>query len=131
MAVSSIHNGWRYEPSSTRLSIYYRGTRGASTTATGSAFTGTMTSTGLLTASAAVTVTTGNLTNTADDHRVTAGNVRLGAINTFASTEPTSALVMKSGTAFAGAITTSGGLQSNDTTVQKVIADGTVNNVET
>jgi hypothetical protein len=27
MAVSSIHNGWRYDPSNSRLNFYYRGTR--------------------------------------------------------------------------------------------------------
>jgi hypothetical protein len=27
MAVSSIHNGWRYDPANSRLDIYFRGTR--------------------------------------------------------------------------------------------------------
>jgi hypothetical protein len=38
---------------------------------------------------------------------------------------------MKSGTAPAGAITTSGGIFSSDTVVRKIIAAGTVSNVET
>ena len=56
--------------------------------------------------------------------------ITLGAHSAFATTEPTSAIIFKSGTAFAGAITTSGGLQSSDTVVTKVIAAGTVSNVE-
>jgi|CXWL01.1.fsa_nt_gi hypothetical protein len=68
---------------------------------------------------------------TAGDMRVTAGNLRLGAVETFGTTEPTSAVVMKTGTAPAGAITTSGGLFSAATVVQKIIAAGTVSNVET
>ena len=63
--------------------------------------------------------------------KVTAGNLRLGAISAFATTEPTSAVVMKAGTAPAGAITTSGGIFSSATVVRKIIADGTVSNVET
>jgi hypothetical protein len=38
---------------------------------------------------------------------------------------------MKTGTAFAGAITTSGGIQSTDTVLTKIIAAGTVSNIET
>lgn len=59
------------------------------------------------------------------------GNVRIGAISTFGTTEPTSSLVMKSGTAFAGAIATSGGIGSTDTILQKIVAAGTVSNIET
>lgn len=78
-----------------------------------------------------ITASTGNIVATAGDLRVTAGNARLGAVSAFATTEPTSALVMKAGTAPAGAIATSGGLFSSATVVQKIIADGTVSNVET
>ena len=59
------------------------------------------------------------------------GNVRLGVVSAFATTEPTSWLVCKSGTQPAGAVATSGGVGANDTTVQKIIAAGTINNVET
>ena len=111
--------------------MYYRGTRGGHINATGASFTGTQTVAGLLTASAALTVTTGNTTTTAGDERVTAGNIRLGAVEAFGTTEPTSAIVFKSGTAFSGAITTSGGIQASDTVLRKIIAAGTVSNVET
>lgn len=84
-----------------------------------------------ITAGTGMTVTTGNSVVTAGDLRVTAGNERLGVVSTFASTEPTSALVMKTGTAPAGAIATSGGIFSSATVVRKIIADGTVSNVET
>lgn len=59
------------------------------------------------------------------------GNFRAGPVNAFATTEPTQALVMEAGTAPAGAITTSGGLFSSATVVRKIIAAGTVSNVET
>ena len=58
-------------------------------------------------------------------------NVRVGTISPFATTEPTNAIVFKQGTAYAGAIATSGGLQSSATVVTKIIAAGTVSNVET
>ena len=73
---------------------------------------------------------TGNVVQTNGDHRLTAGNYRAGAVSAFATTEPTSAIVFKQGTAFAGAIATSGGLMSNGTVLRKIIADGTVSNVE-
>lgn len=55
----------------------------------------------------------------------------LGTVSAFGTTQPTNALVMRAGTAPAGAITTAGGLFSSTTVVQKIIADGTVSNVET
>lgn len=73
----------------------------------------------------------GNVTAIDGDVRVTAGNVRLGAVSAFATTEPTSWAVFKQGTQPVGAIATSGGIGANATTVQKIIAAGTVNNVET
>jgi len=149
MATSSIHRGFKFDRTNARLNLLFNGTTGAHYNATAFTATGTFTATGavtmsaaatvgttltvtgLLTASAAATVTTGNLTTTAGDNRVTAGNVRLGAVATFGTTEPTSWIVFKSGTQPAGAITTSGGLGANDTTVQKIIAASTINNVET
>jgi hypothetical protein len=79
--------------------------------------------------SAGVTLTTGDLTVTAGDAHVTAENLYLGAETAFATTEPTSAIIFKQGTAFAGAIGTSSGIQSNGTLLRKVIADGTLSNV--
>lgn len=106
MAVSSIHNGWRWDRANSRLDVYYRGTR-----------------VGHFNASLFLVAV--------GDIRATLGNIRLGAVETFATTEPTQWIVFKSGTQPAGAITTSGGLGANDTTVQKIIAAGTINNVET
>lgn len=91
----------------------------------------TVTAGGLTVTAGGATITAGNLVTTAGDNRITAGNVRLGAVSAFGTTEPTSWIVFKSGTQPAGAITTSGGLGANDTTVQKIIAAGTINNVET
>lgn len=131
MAVSTIHNGFRWDRDNARLDVYYRGTRIGHFNSSGFTSVLAIAATTTVTAGTGLTVTTGNTTNTAGDVRVTAGNVRLGVVSTFMTTEPTSALVMKSGTAFAGAIATSGGIQSTDTVVTKIIADGTVSNVET
>lgn len=130
MAVSPTHNGWRWDPANTRLDYYYRGTRighiasGGLTSATALAATTT------ITAGTGASVTTGNSVNTAGDERITAGNLRLGAVSAFATTQPTSAVVMKVGTAPAGAIATSGGVFTDGTTVKKIIAAGTVSNVQ-
>lgn len=91
---------------------------------------GTFTSTGALVGSAAVT-STGVLT-ASDEVRVANGkNIRVGTISAFTTTEPTNAIVFRTGTEFAGAITTAGGLMSSNTVLRKIIADGTVSNVET
>ena len=79
--------------------------------------------------SAAVTLTTGDMTVTAGDAHVVAANLYLGAETAFATTEPTSAIIIKQGTAFAGAIVTSSAIQANATVLRKVIADGTISNV--
>ena len=65
----------------------------------------------------------------AGDVQVLAENLYLGAATAFGPTEPTSAIIFKQGTAFAGAIGTSSAIQSNGTLLRKVIADGTVSNV--
>ena len=69
------------------------------------------------------------MTVTAGDAHVVAQNLYMGAETAFATTEPTSAVVFKSGTAFAGAIGTSSAIQSNGTLLRKIIADGTISNV--
>jgi hypothetical protein len=125
MAVSPTHNGWRWDPTNTRLDFYYRGVRQGHVNTSG------VTSLQGLFAVGAITTTTGNVTATAGDLRVTAGNARLGVVSAFATTEPTSWLVCKQGTQPSGAITTSGGIGANATTVQKIVAGGTINNVET
>ncbi len=58
-------------------------------------------------------------------------NVRVGTISAFATTEPTNWIVFKAATQPVGAITTSGGIGADATTLQKIVAGGTVNNVET
>ena len=134
---SSRYTGWFRDQVNGRLEVYYLGTKVAEASAAAFAVTGalsattTLAATTTITAGTGLTVTTGNGVITAGDARVTAGNVRLGAVEAFATTEPTSAVVMKAGTAPAGAITTSGGLFSSTTVVQKIIAAGTVSNVET
>jgi len=74
-----------------------------------------------------VTGTTVEITD--GDLQVLAENLYLGASTAFATTEPTSAAIFKSGTQAAGAITTSSALMANDTVLRKIIADGTVSNV--
>jgi len=68
--------------------------------------------------------------NTAGDERITAGNLRLGVVSAFLTTEPTSAAVMKEGTAPAGAIATSGAVFSSATVMRKIIAGSTVSNIQ-
>ena len=60
-------------------------------------------------------------------------NHRIGTIQNFAMTEPTNTLVMFVGTNPVGAITTSGGLfvTTGGATISKIIAAGTVSQVET
>lgn len=60
-----------------------------------------------------------------------AGNIQIGAAAAFASTQPTASLVIKTGTAPAGAVTTSVALYTDGTTMKKIIADGTASDVQT
>ncbi len=153
MSVGARTSGWHRAPGKGALELYYNGTLLASITATNAGFAfrptldltatssiaaGTSVDAGTalvavttLTAGTGLTVTTGNNVVTAGDHLVTAGNIRLGVVSTFATTEPTSAYIMKVGTAAAGAITTSGGIMTDGVNIQKIIADGTVSAVET
>ena len=130
-AVSQVHRGWDWDPVNTRLDFYYNTTRVGHINASGLTTAAAIVATTTVTAGTGLSVTTGNNTTVAGDDRVTAGNVRLGVVSAFATTEPTSAVVMKTGTAPAGAITTSGGIFSSATVVRKMIAAGTVSNVET
>ena len=124
------HKGWWLDGINNRLVAVFNGTEifdfdgNDLAVAQNAVFAGTLSAVG-------ITAPTGNIVATAGDVRATAGNLRLGVVSTFGTTEPTSAVVMKSGTAFAGAITTSGGIQATDTVVTKIIANGTVSNVET
>lgn len=109
--VSAIHNGWSWDRANARLDFYYRGTR------IGHIKSGEMT-----------------LANGGDFITAT-GNVFLGNPGAFATTQPQAAVVMGgsslSGIAPAGAIATAGGVFASDTVVRKIIAAGTVSNVET
>ena len=125
---SGTHNGWYWDRANGRLYFYYRGTSVGYIDATG--LTATLEATSTVTAGTGATTTTGNNVNSAGDERITAGNLRLGAVAAFGTTEPTSAVVMKTGTAPVGAVTTSGGVFSSTTVVRKIIAAGTVTNVE-
>ena len=74
-----------------------------------------------------VTCTLTSVTN--GDLQVLAENLYMGAATAFATTEPTSALILKQGTQAAGAIATSSAIMANATILRKIIADGTVSNV--
>ena len=124
--------GLHRDRANSRVALNYAGTRRLSVNGTGVSVNGTTTSSGALTVTTGgLTVTAGGLVVTASDAAITAGNLRLGVISAFATTQPTSAVVMKTGTAPAGAITTSSGIFASATVLQKIIADGTVSNVET
>ena len=129
--VSSIYTGWFKNEVDSTLDLYRAGTKIAAYSSALDAVTGAITASTTITAGTGLTVTAGGATVTAGDINGTAGNLRLGAIATFGTTEPTSWVVCKQGTQPAGAITTSGGIGSDATTVQKIIAAGTINNVET
>jgi len=117
----AYRRGFKYDLANSRLSVYVDGTEVARLDNADP----------YITSLVGLTVTTGNLINTAGDHRVTAGNYRLGSVQAFDTTQPTSCMVFFVGTAPAGAITTSGALYTDGTNVMKIIADGTADNVET
>ena len=127
---SARYSGWYMDKVNNVLEWYSNGTKVGQASGSTVTYAGAVSATTTVAATTTITAGTG-LTVTAGDAKVTAGNLRLGAIETFVTTEPTSAVVMKTGTAPAGAITTSGGLFSSATVVQKIIAAGTVSNVET
>ena len=151
---SGTRRGWSFDRSNGRLAAVYNDTEifdfdgndmnvaqnmvaagtlavtGASTLTGNVVASGTLAVTGASTLTGAQTLT--GITTHSDEVRIANGkNLRIGTISAFVTTEPTNAIVMKEGTEFAGAITTSGGLMSSATVVRKVIAAGTVSNVET
>ena len=127
--VSQVHTGWHWSDDDARLNFYYRGTRCGHITATAIVAAAAISDLGTLTSGTATTVTTGNTVNSAGDFRCTAGNMRLGAVTAFDTTEPTSAVVFKVGTAPVGAILTSSGFFTDGTVINKIIAAGTVANI--
>ena len=124
------HKGWWLDQANGRLVAVYNGTEIFDYDGNDMVITQNATFSGTTTLTGAQTLT--GITTHSDELRVANGkNIRVGTISAFATTEPTNAIVFKTGTEFAGAITTSGGLMSSDTVVRKIIAAGTVSNVET
>ena len=113
--------GFRWDQGNSRLEVQVDGTIAARFDDTGSYLT---------IPSGGITVTAGGITVTAGDVQVVAANLRMGASETFGTTQPTSAVVFKQGTAPAGAITTSSAIFTNGTLMRKIIADGTVSNIQ-
>jgi len=124
-SVSSRHKGWHHDQINGRLAAVFNGTEAFDFDANDLAVDVAATF------ATTITQTTGNLVNSAGDLRATVGNLRLGTVSNFATTQPLAWAVFRSSTQPAGAITTAGGVGANDTTVQKIIAAGTINNVET
>lgn len=129
-AAKPRHKGWWHDQVNNRLVAVFNGTEIFDFDGNDVVFTQNTTLSGTATITGAQTFT--GVTTHSDELRVANGkNIRVGTINTFGTTEPTNAIVFKTGTEFAGAITTSGGLMSSDTVLRKIIAAGTVSNVET
>ena len=112
--------GFRWDQGNSRLEVQVNGTVAARFDDTGSYLT---------IPDGGITITDGDLTVTAGDAHVVAQNLYMGAETAFGTTEPTSAVVFKTGTAPAGAIVTSSAVFANDTVLRKIIADGTVSSV--
>ena len=126
----SRYSGWYMDKVNNVLEWYSNGTKVGQASGSTVTLSGNVTITGTSTLTGAQTLT--GITTHSDELRVANGkNIRVGTINTFGTTEPTNAIIFKTGTEFAGAITTSGGLMSSNTVLRKIIADGTVSNVET
>ena len=105
--------GFRWDQGNSRLEVQVDGTIAARFDDTG----------------AYLTIPDGGITVTDGDVKIVAENLYMGAETAFASTEPTSAVVFKTGTAPAGAIVTSSALFANDTVLRKIVAGGTISNV--
>ena len=142
MAVSATHNGWHWDPSNSRLDMYYRGTRvghingSGFTNALAQTITGAATLSSTLAVTGAATFTAAVTCNLTGNAFVAAtGNVAIGNPGAFATTQPQGAVIMGgsslSGIAPVGAITTAGAVFASDTVVRKIIAAGTASNVET
>ena len=120
--------GWRWDGANSRLDVDVDGTTVARFDDTTNDLT--LTTNGLGVTAGGVGITAGDLTVTAGDAHVVAQNLYMGAETAFATTEPTSAIIFKQGTQAAGAIVTSTALMANATVLRKIIADGTISNVE-
>jgi hypothetical protein len=128
MADSGRLRGWKYDHANANLEVWVDGTNvGTWDDATNDLVLPTN---GLTITAGGATVTAGDLTVTAGDAHVVAENLYMGAETAFATTEPTSTVIFKQGTAPAGAIGTSSALFSNGTLMRKIIADGTISNIQ-
>ena len=130
MATSGRHRGFLFDAANGRLAVVYDGTEIWDFDGNDMDIAQNLVASGTLTVDGAQTLT-GVTTHSAETRIANGFNLRIGTISTFATTEPTNTVVMRAGTAPAGAITTAGGLFSSTTVVQKIIAAGTVSNVET
>ena len=133
---SGTRRGWSFDRSNGRLAAVYNDTEVFDFDANDMDVAVNLVASGTLVVDGATTLTgaqtlTGVTTHSAETRIANGFNLRIGTISAFVTTEPTNAVVMKTGTAFAGAITTSGGIQSTDTVLTKIIAAGTVSNIET
>lgn len=129
-AAKPRHRGWWFDQINGRLVAVYNGTEIFDYDGNDVVITQNTTVTGTSTLTGAQTLT--GITTHSDEVRIANGkNLRIGTISAFGTTEPTNAIVMKTGTEFAGAITTSGAIMSSDTVLRKIIAAGTVTNIET
>ena len=127
---SGTRRGWAFDRTNGRLVAVYNDTEIFDFDGNDLTVTQATTFSGATTLTGAQTLT--GVTSHSAEVRIANGfNLRIGTISAFVTTEPTHAVVMKTGTAFAGAITTSGGIQSTDTVLTKIIAAGTVSNIET
>ena len=130
MATSGRHRGFLFDAANSRLAVVYDGTEVWDFDGNDMDINQNLVASGTLTVDGAQTLT-GVTTHSAETRIANGFNLRIGTISAFATTEPTNTVVMRAGTAPAGAITTAGGLFSSTTVVQKIIAAGTVSNVET
>lgn len=124
MAVpSGSHRGWAYDNAG-RLRALFNGTEVFDFSATDLAISVATTSNNYFSS-----------TLTGNAFRAPTGNVALGNPGAFATTQPQGAVIMGGtslgGVAPVGAIATSAGIFASDTVVRKIIAAGTVSNVET
>jgi hypothetical protein len=136
----SRYTGWYNDRVNGLLELYYEGTKvgdhtnafdpSAALTPASVAAVGAVSAGSTVAATTTVTGGTGVIATTGDI-KGTAGNLRLGVVSAFGTTEPTSAVVLKQGTAPVGAIATSSGIFASATVMRKIIADGTASNVET
>jgi hypothetical protein len=127
MADSGRLRGWKYDHANSNLEVWVNGTNvGTWDDATNDLVLPTN---GLTITAGGATVTAGDLTVTAGDAHVVAQNLYMGAETAFATTEPTSAVIFKEGTAAVGAIVTSSALFASSSVLRKIIANGTASNV--